>query len=54
MNWIAYNVGTDVTLPGRHLPTPFLLLPQFEPAQGSAENGNSAVQYAISARRVEL
>lgn len=55
MNWIAYNVGTDVTLPGKHLPMPFLLLPQLEAGSMRYDGSNSSlIQYTISARRIEL
>jgi transglutaminase-like putative cysteine protease len=55
MNWIAFNVGSDVTLPGKTTPLPFLLLPQLETPNGR-QDGTSpqAIQYTISARRVEL
>ena len=52
MNWIAYNFGTDVVLPGRQSPIPFLLLPQME-SSGKPEPGQQT-QYTIKARRVEL
>ena len=55
MNWIAFNVGTDVTLPGQNSAIPFLLLPQLESPTGRRDGSNpSAIQYAISAKRVEL
>ncbi|MBI2276659.1 MAG: transglutaminase [Dechloromonas sp.] len=55
MNWIAFNVGTDVTLPGRNTPMPFLLLPQLETPQGRHDGSNpQAIQYTINAKRVEL
>ena len=55
MNWIAFNVGTDVTLPGQNSAMPFLLLPQLESPTGRRDGSNpSAIQYAISAKRVEL
>lgn len=55
MNWIAFNVGTDVTLPGRNTPMPFLLLPQLETPQGRHDGSSpQAIQYTISAKRVEL
>ena len=55
MNWIAFNVGSDVTLPGKNDPLPFLLLPQLETPQGRLDGSNpAAIQYAIKARQVEL
>jgi len=56
MNWIAFNVGTDVELPGRQTKVPFLLLPQLE-AQGTLRDGTNPTgfEYTINARRrVEL
>lgn len=50
MNWVALNVGQDVTLPGKNLPQPFLILPQMEPLVSGREDS----RYSISARRVEL
>lgn len=55
MNWVAFNVGIDVTLPGKNTPLPFLLLPQLESASGHDNGTNPAnIAYTISARRVEL
>lgn len=55
MNWIAYNVGSDVTLPGKNSTLPFLLLPQLESRDGHRDGSNpGAIGYSISARRVEL
>jgi len=55
MNWIAFNVGSDVTLPGKSISLPFLLLPQLESPQGRQDGTNpAAIQYSINARRVEL
>lgn len=55
MNWIAFNLGTDITLPGQQRPMPFMLHPQLESAAGRADASNAAnFQYSISARRVEL
>lgn len=55
MNWIAYNVGSDITLPGENTPMPFLLLPQLETPRGRLDGSNpAAIQYSIRARRVEL
>ena len=56
MNWIAFNVGTDVELPGRQTKVPFLLLPQLE-AQGTLRDGTNPAtfEYTINARRrIEL
>jgi len=52
MNWIAFNVGTDVELPGRQTRIPFLLLPQLE-TQGKLRDGTdpSGFAYTIKARR---
>jgi transglutaminase-like putative cysteine protease len=55
MNWIAFNVGTDVTLPGQNAPIPFLLLPQLESPKGRFDGSDpAAIQYAISAKQVEI
>lgn len=55
MNWIAFNVGNDVTLPGKTSALPFLLHPQLESPNGRQDGSNpAAIQYSISARRVEL
>ena len=55
MNWTAFNVGSDITLPGQNTPIPFLLLPQLESPSGHHDGTNpAAIQYAISAKRVEL
>lgn len=52
MNWIAFNVGTDVELPGRQARIPFLLLPQLE-ADGKLRDGTdpASFTYTIKARR---
>ena len=52
MNWIAFNVGTDVELPGRQTRIPFLLLPQLE-AEGKLRDGTdpAGFAYTIKARR---
>ena len=47
MNWIAFNVGQDVILPGQNLPQPFLLMPQIDA-------NPAALQYTIQTRQVEL
>lgn len=55
MNWVAFNVGTDITLPGQNTTQPFLLLPQLESPKGRLDGTDpAAIQYAISAKRVEL
>ncbi|KAB2926580.1 MAG: transglutaminase [Dechloromonas sp.] len=55
MNWIAFNVGTDITLNGQHTTHPFLLLPRLEtPRQHFDGTDPDAIQYSISARRIEL
>ena len=56
MNWIAFNVGTDVELPGRQTRIPFLLFPQLE-SRGTLRDGTDpgGFEYTINARRrVEL
>ncbi|PKO85224.1 MAG: transglutaminase [Betaproteobacteria bacterium HGW-Betaproteobacteria-12] len=55
MNWIAFNVGTDITLNGQGATHPFLLLPRLETPRGHLDGTDpAAIQYSISARRVEL
>jgi len=55
MNWIAFNVGSDVLLPGRQTPVPFLLLPLLELRAGQRDGSDPAgFTYTITARRVEL
>ena len=55
MNWIAFNVGTDVILPGRQEALSFLLLPQLESREGKRDGSNPAhFEFTISSRRVEL
>jgi len=49
MNWIAFNVGSDITLPGQQVAQPFLVLPQFDDHRASSE-----FSYSISARQIEL
>lgn len=56
MNWVAFNVGSDVAAPGQTARTiPFLLHPQLETA-GKLHNGTeaAAISYTISTQRVEL
>ena len=54
MNWIAFNVGTDVTLPGKSGILPFMLLPQLDTLEGR-RNGTDpdGFRYSIKTRRVE-
>lgn len=55
MNWIAFNVGTDITLNGHSSTQPFLILPRLENAHGHFDGTDpAAIQYSISARRIEL
>lgn len=55
MNWTAFNVGSDITLPGQQIPQAFLLHPQLENGSRVLDGLNpSALQYSISSRRVEL
>ena len=49
MNWVAFNLGSDIILPGKNIPLPFLLLPEIETHQGSNE-----FQFSIESRRIEL
>jgi transglutaminase-like putative cysteine protease len=55
MNWVAFNIGADVTLPGRQTPLPFLLFPRLE-ASGALRDGTdpAAFSYTIAAHQVEL
>ena len=56
MNWVAFNVGTDVELPGRQTRIPILHFPQLE-SRGALRDGTDpgGFEYTISARRrVEL
>jgi hypothetical protein len=51
MNWIAFNLGTDVVLPGKNASMPFLLLPQLE---SSGSRSDAGLQYNIRTRQVVL
>ena len=53
MNWIAFNVGSDVTLPGEFGTLPFALLPQLKTLEGS-RNGTDpeGFRYSIKTRQV--
>lgn len=55
MNWIAFNVGSNVRLPEHGETVPFLLLPQIQLGGKKLENaGTRTLPYRISARQVEL
>lgn len=45
MNWIAYNFGSDVVLPGTDKVTPFVIQPRFE------GDNNAATPYTITVKR---
>jgi hypothetical protein len=51
MNWIAFNLGSDVVLPGKSTTMPFLLLPQLESSAGRTD---ASLQYGIRTRQVAL
>lgn len=51
MNWIAFNLGTDVVLPGKNASIPFLLMPQLESSGSRADSG---LQYSIRTRQVVI
>lgn len=51
MNWMAYNRGADLSLPGGQLRQPFFTLPRLE----IGESGDAVpLAYAIKVRRVEI
>jgi hypothetical protein len=54
MNWVAYNYGHDVVLPGSDGPAvPFLMYPQAETAKGRIDCLDpDSFKYTITARRV--
>ncbi len=55
MNWIAFNVGTDITLPGKSSPLPFMLLPQLELSTGNDDGSRpETIQYSIRTRQIEI
>ncbi|MBS1162012.1 MAG: Transglutaminase-like protein [Proteobacteria bacterium] len=55
MNWVAFNVGTDITLPGKSSSQPFLLLPQLETREAYRDVASTlATPYTITTRRVEI
>jgi transglutaminase-like putative cysteine protease len=55
MNWLVYNHGHDVSLPGaRGLPLPFLMYPNAETAEGRLDSLNpTTFRYEIHSREVE-
>ena len=51
MNWIAFNVGADLTLPHSNARLPFFILPRLE----SGDDGEvKPLTFTIKAKRVEL
>lgn len=54
MNWIAFNVGSDITLPGKPTTLPFMLLPQLDSPEGR-RNGTDpeGFRYSIKTRRAD-
>lgn len=51
MNWVAFNVGNDLTLPQASTRLPFFILPRLE----TGDNGDTAtLPFKIRARRVEI
>lgn len=55
MNWIAFNVGTDVALPGKNANLPFLLTPQIELGSTTLDgNHPGPLPYSIRTRQIEL
>ena len=54
MNWIAYNFGSDVTLPASQSSVPFLILPQLENGSSLVDGTNrSALPFTIISRRAD-
>ncbi len=55
MNWIAFNFGTDIVLPGKNAPIPFMLIPQLETAGRRIDSDSPAAPaYSIRTRQVEV
>ncbi len=55
MNWIAFNVGTDVSLPGKNRYLPFLLTPQLELGSTTVDGSQAGpLPYTIKTRQIEL
>lgn len=54
MNWIAYNFGSDVALPGTQTSIPFLLMPLLETGNTLVEGTDrNALPFTITARRID-
>ncbi|MFO1403428.1 MAG: transglutaminase domain-containing protein [Azonexus sp.] len=54
MNWVVFNVGSDVPLPGSRGPLPFFVHPQLEDADGSHDGRyGERLPFTISARRAD-
>ncbi|MNJ81672.1 hypothetical protein D3C77_805880 [compost metagenome] len=56
MNWVAYNHGHDVVLPGSaHAPVPFLMYPNGETSAGRLDSLDAdGFRYRISAKPVSV
>lgn len=55
MNWVAFNVGTDIQLPEQDMRQPFFLLPEIHIGGVRLDPLHTAtLPYTISARKVEL
>jgi hypothetical protein len=54
MNWVVYNHGHDVALPGsRGLPIPFLMYPNGETVEGRLDSLNpTGFRYEIHSREI--
>ena len=54
MNWVAFNDGADVVLPGwKGDPLPFFMYPQCETADGALDSLDAdAFRYRIAAREI--
>ena len=58
MNWVAFNVGSDISLPGRQRSQPFLLYPQQEIGASTEyrpdANVPASFPYSIKTKQVEI
>jgi hypothetical protein len=55
MNWVAFNVGTDIQIPEQDMRQPFFLLPEIHIGDVRIDPLHTAsLPYTISARKVEL